>query len=166
MGSGKTTLGKKTASLLELNFIDLDDYIEQKERKSVNAIFDEKGETGFRNIEAQCLKEILKITEATLISLGGGTICFGNNLTLIKKSGLLIYLELTPQDLAIRLIKEKHQRPLLKNVSESDLKKTIEDKLAQRKKFYHQAHITLNALNLTPLHLSKSIIGFNKKNIL
>lgn len=165
MGSGKTTLGKKTASLLELNFIDLDDYIEQKERKSVNAIFDEQGETSFRKIEAKCLEEVLKTTETTLISLGGGTICFENNLTLIKKSGLLIYLELSPQDLATRLIEEKHQRPLLKNVSESDLKKIIEYKLEQRKKFYHQAHITVNAVNLTPLHLYKSIIEFNKKNI-
>jgi shikimate kinase len=165
MGSGKTTLGKKAASLLELNFIDLDDYIQTKEQKSVNAIFDEQGETSFRKIEAKCLEEVLKTTETTLISLGGGTICFENNLTLIKKSGLLIYLELSPQDLATRLIEEKHQRPLLKNVSESDLKKIIEYKLEQRKKFYHQAHITVNAVNLTPLHLYKSIIEFNKKNI-
>jgi shikimate kinase len=154
MGSGKTTLGKKAASLLELNFIDLDDYIQTKEQKSVNAIFDEQGETSFRKIEAKCLEEVLKTT-----------ICFENNLTLIKKSGLLIYLELSPQDLATRLIEEKHQRPLLKNVSESDLKKIIEYKLEQRKKFYHQAHITVNAVNLTPLHLYKSIIEFNKKNI-
>lgn len=165
MGSGKTTLGKKAASLLELNFIDLDDYIQTKEQKSVNAIFDEQGETSFRKIEAKCLEEVLKTTETTLVSLGGGTICFENNLTLIKKSGLLIYLELSPQDLATRLIEEKHQRPLLKNVSESDLKKIIEYKLEQRKKFYHQAHITVNAVNLTPLHLYKSIIEFNKKNI-
>ena len=165
MGSGKTTLGKKAASLLELNFIDLDDYIQTKEQKSVNAIFDEQGESGFRKIEAKCLEEVLKITETTLISLGGGTICFENNLTLIKKSGLLIYLELSPQEIATRLIEEKHQRPLLKNVSESDLMKIIEDKLEHRKKFYHQAHITVNALNLTPLHLYKSIIEFNKKNI-
>jgi shikimate kinase len=165
MGSGKTTLGKETAPLLNLNFIDLDDYIEQQEKKSVSAIFDKQGEASFRLIEAQYLAEVVKITTATLISLGGGTICFENNLTLIKKSGLLIYLELSAQDLAKRLVEGKNQRPLLKNVSEIDLPKIIEEKLEQRKKFYHQAHITLNGLNLTPKHLSHSIIEFKKKNI-
>jgi shikimate kinase len=165
MGSGKTTLGKKTASLLKLNFIDLDDYIQQKEQKSINTIFDELGEAGFRHIEAQCLAEVVEITEETVISLGGGTICFENNLTLIKKSGLLIYLELSAQDLTNRLTEAKHERPLLKDTSTNDLLKVIAEKLEQRKKFYHQAHVAINGLNLTPQLLFHAIIEFKKKNI-
>jgi shikimate kinase len=165
MGSGKSTAGSKLASYLKFKFIDLDAYIEKKENKSIPEIFEEKGEKGFRDVETECLNEVVKFKGPCVISLGGGTICFGNNLETVKNNGTLIYIELQPVTLAQRIRGAKNQRPLLKNLSDEDLLKNIEEILGERKKFYHQAHITVNGLNLTPQLLHQKILGLLKENI-
>ena len=94
MGSGKSTAGKKLAKLLRLKFIDLDYYIEQREKLTVQSLFENFGEQAFRKIEQSCLIEILKSEKQAVIALGGGTICFENNLNKIKENGLLVFIEL------------------------------------------------------------------------
>jgi shikimate kinase len=165
MGSGKTTLGKKLASLMNLPFIDLDRYIETKEKDTIANLFENKGETVFREIESACLDEILQQKQSTVISLGGGTICFHSNLEKVKNKGTLVYIDLPPKVLVERIKNGKTKRPLLKNVAEQDMFDFVEQKLEERKNYYNKAHIIVNGLNLTPQHLHQIIIGSLQKNI-
>lgn len=158
MGSGKSTLGKKTAALLNSPFIDLDAYIENQTGKSIPEIFKQAGETTFREIESDCVNQIISLYDSVFVSLGGGTVCSEKNLDLIKKSGLLIYLQLPNNALAKRLSDSKIKRPLLSSLDENDLSNFIESKMLERKPFYSQAHLTINALNLTPQQLHQYIL--------
>jgi shikimate kinase len=165
MGSGKTTAGKKLATLLKTRFIDLDDYIEKRENRTIPVIFEEEGEAKFREVETNCLAEILRLKDPHVISLGGGTVCFNNNLETIKNKGHLIYIELPVAVLADRIKQSKHTRPLLKDLSTPELIKNIEEILTERNFFYEQAHITVNGLNLTPQLLQQKLIGSTQANI-
>jgi shikimate kinase len=163
MGSGKSTHGKKLAGLLKLPFVDLDLYIQTKENKTVQFIFDNEGEEHFRELETKYLKELITL-EPHVISLGGGTVCFNNNLELVKNNGLLIYIEMSAEMLAERLQKSKQKRPLLKPVPSENLNKFIEEKLRERNGFYNQAHIKMSGFNLNHLQLHHLIIELKKQN--
>lgn len=164
MGSGKTTAGKSLAALLKTRFIDLDEYLEKKENRTIPEIFEADGEGKFREIETNCLKEVLKLKDPHVISLGGGTVCFHENMELIKSNGTLIYIELPVNTLAERIKESKFTRPLLKSLSHDDLVKNIEDILSERKKFYEQAHIIVNGLILTPQLIQQKLSGLAKEN--
>lgn len=159
MGSGKSTHGKKLAAILNKPFIDLDMYIQNKEHKTVQFIFDNEGEKEFRQLETKYLKELIELRESHVISLGGGTVCFNDNLKAIKNNDILIYIEMPSEALVERLQKSRQKRPLLKNVVDENLKDFIEGKLNERNFFYRQAHITVSGLNLTPRQLHQSLIS-------
>ena len=162
MGSGKSTIGKKLAKLYKVNFVDLDQYIEQKEKLSVQSLFENFGEEAFRKMEKKCLDEVLINEKNTVIALGGGTICFENNLGNIKKNGLLIYIELPAVALAQRLEKSKVKRPLLKNYKGDELVSFVANKLDERKEYYHKAHIVVPGISLTPQFLQQKISEYKK----
>jgi shikimate kinase len=164
MGSGKSTHGKKLAAIIKQPFVDLDQHIQNKEHKTVQFIFDNEGEDEFRKLETKYLNELVKLPAGHVISLGGGTVCFNNNLDLIKKNGLLIYIEIPAAALAERLQKSKQKRPLLKNVLSENLNIFIEEKLNERNLFYRQAHITVEGLNLNHRQLYQTIIEYHKAN--
>jgi len=164
MGSGKTTLGKETAYLLQMPFVDLDAYIETKEKKTIEEIFANEGERAFREKEKIYLKDLVQLQIPNMSALGGGTVCSDENIQLVKNKGLLIYLELSQKDLAERLKKEKEKRPILKNVSDKELPEAIAGILKLRKKYYEQAHIKINALHLTASQLLNAILDFAQKN--
>ncbi|GIV28607.1 MAG: shikimate kinase [Bacteroidia bacterium] len=140
MGSGKSTIAKTIAQQSGISFIDLDEYIENKEKTSISEIFESKGEKYFREIETKYLIEVLNIKENSVIALGGGTICFNNNLQIVKENCWLIAL-LPPLDILLeRLWNDKIKRPLLKNIStKEELKIYIQNKLNERMPFYLQA---------------------------
>lgn len=140
MGSGKTTVGKRLASLLALSFVDLDAYIENKYRKTVPALFAEKGEEGFRKIENQSLLEVAEF-ENVLISTGGGTPCFFDNMEVMNRAGVTIYLEAHPEDLADHLLASKTVRPLIAGKSREELIPFITGHLARREFHYKKAQI-------------------------
>ncbi len=147
MGSGKTTAGKKLASLLGWSFIDLDRKIEEYTGKSIPEIFAGNGEDYFRNIETTLLRN-LKSVSKTVISTGGGTPCHSDNMDFMLETGLTLYLKLTPQELKSRLSKSKGERPLIKDLDQEKLLSFIEQKLAYREKWYNRSDLIIQGLNL------------------
>lgn len=147
MGCGKTTFGKKLASALAYNFFDLDHQIEAQVQQSIPEYFTAHGEAAFRELESSILKAG-DYPENSVISTGGGTPCFYDNMDWMNANGLTIYLEMPPIALARRLEKGKSKRPLLKDLEEADLIRFIEDKLAERAAFYSRARLTVNGMNV------------------
>ena len=151
MGSGKTTLGEDIAHLKNISFIDLDSYIAESENLSVQEIFSSKGEIYFRKKEALYLQEVLQKEKDMVLSLGGGTPCFGNNMQLIEAAGAVsIYLKYQPQTLTQRLLQEKDHRPLLAEIKEIDLEEFIRKHLFDRNPYYAQATHIIAMDGLTP----------------
>ena len=150
MGSGKSTLGRKIADRTGMNFIDLDKYIEERYFKTIPLIFGEEGEAGFREKEQNSLKEVSQF-ENVVISTGGGTPCFFDNMQLMNKTGITIYISPDIETLAARIIKSKTERPLITGKSHGELLLFIEEALKIRSPFYQQAQIILsNKNNLNP----------------
>lgn len=140
MGVGKTTVGKKLAAYLGVSFIDLDKYIEAKYHKSIPEIFEEKGEKGFRHIESQSLKEVSEI-ENVVISTGGGAPCFFDNMDIMNKSGVSVYISAKPEELASRLIASKNVRPIIAGMSKDELIPFITEHMGEREYYYNQSKI-------------------------
>lgn len=153
MGSGKSTAGKKLASQIGWSFIDLDKKIEEHCGMPVTEIFSKHGENYFRKVETQILKS-LKSQTKTVISTGGGTPCHDDNMEYMNKTGLTIYLKLSAGQLKSRLSRSTDERPLIKNLKAEELLGFIEQKLSSREKFYEQAEIIVEGINLdvNPLH--------------
>lgn len=144
MGAGKTTLGRALADKLELTFIDLDNYIEERFRKSISQIFSEKGEEGFRDIERSMLHEVAEF-EDVIISTGGGTPCFFDNVEYMNSKGTTVYLRVPVERLFTRLSIARRQRPLIKEKSDEELRSFITEQLAKREPFYSKAQYTFVA---------------------
>lgn len=160
MGSGKSTIGKSLASLMLFGFLDLDAYIEAQETMTIQQIFKEKGEIYFRKKESQYLKQILQERKSTpcVISLGGGTPCYANNMCLLKNSTSVMsfYLKSNFKNLAARLWTEKETRPLLSNVQTIyDLEDFIRKHLFERQYYYLQSDhsIDVDTKNSTTIAL-------------
>jgi shikimate kinase len=164
MGCGKTTLGKKLAALMALDFIDLDQYIEHQQQHSISWIFEHRGEPAFREMEKNSLDEIIKTRPAFVLSLGGGTLLDADNVDLVKTSGFLVYIQMSSAMLTARLSRTSEDRPLLKGLKGDALAAFIRDKLKVREQYYRQAHITVNGLNLTPKLLYNRIFEALREN--
>jgi len=138
MGCGKSTLGRKLAKHLNLQFVDMDHYIEERNCKSVPQIFAEDGEVEFRKKERKALEELSEFTDI-VIATGGGAPCFFDNMDWMNKTGQTIYLNISPKILANRLLKSKTERPLIKGKSREELVRFIDETLNKRNEFYTQA---------------------------
>ena len=138
MGSGKTTVGKALSKETGMMFYDLDWYIESRMRKSVAQIFAERGEEGFRKIEHNMLHEVAEF-EDVIISCGGGTPCFFDNMDYLNRQGDVVYLKATPEVLYKHLLMAKVERPLLKDKTPEELIAYITGHLKEREPFYTKA---------------------------
>jgi len=150
-GAGKSTIGKILANKLSYPFIDLDDVIRFETRKSIEDIFETKGETHFRELENKYLKKVASI-DRRVIATGGGTPCFHDGMTFMKKNGLSIFLY-TPVELVTERLFESDvkQRPMIKGKSKEELHDFLSDKLAERLPFYSQADFSIDTnLSDTP----------------
>ncbi len=143
MGAGKTTVGKALARELGLQFYDLDWYIESRQHKTVPQIFAEKGEDGFRKIEYNMLHEVAEF-ENVVISCGGGTPCFFDNMDYMNAQGDVVYLKADTDVLYRHLLVGKTERPLLKGKSKEELVAFITEQLERREPFYAKARHTLD----------------------
>lgn len=136
MGSGKSTLGRQLAGLLNISFVDLDDLIESAENESIKNIFQSRGEAWFRRRETEELTRASESSTSQIIICGGGTPCSVRNKEVMKKTGKIILIEANLDLLVERVISEKDKRPLLAHIPEEDLKNRMEELLQQRKSCY------------------------------
>jgi shikimate kinase len=146
MGSGKSTTGKKLASHLKWSFIDLDEQIENLACMKISDIFSQKGESYFRQIESEALRKTVSESK-TVISTGGGTACYGDNMEFMLANGLTVYLKMTPDRLKTRLSESSGERPLLKNIDKKKLSDFIAQKLTEREKWYSRSEIKIDGFN-------------------
>ena len=142
MASGKTTLGRALAKELGYQFIDLDFYIEQRFRMRIPRIFAEKGEDGFREIESRMLREAGEFCD-TVVSCGGGTPCFCDNMRYMLGAGTTVWLDATVGATCRRLLVARNRRPIVEGKSPEELPQFIAGHLAGRLPYYQQARIRI-----------------------
>ncbi len=144
MASGKSSIGIQLANSLNLDFIDLDQTIEANEKMTVSKVFKSKGELYFRKKEGEVLNDILG-KDSFVLSTGGGTPCYGNNMELIlTKSTHSFYLKLSLGSLVERISAASETRPLVKDLSKEELPEFIGKHLFERSFFYTRAKHTLD----------------------
>ena len=144
MGSGKTHWGTRIAEKLHIPFYDLDAVIMQSEGMTISEIFINKGEEYFRYTEKQMLEDLVNREENFVLSAGGGTPCFFNNIDFMKRNGKVLWLNTSLEALNDRLLKERMSRPLLRGITESGLRAYIIRKLSERKMYYEQADLMVH----------------------
>ena len=154
MGCGKTTLGKKLAYILKHQFIDLDSCIEEQEGKTISQIFQEDGEDYFRNLERVYLNRIIE-KEDVVISTGGGTPCFFDNMDQMNENGKTIYINMHPKELLPRLLSSSSKRPLLSGIYEKEMLDYVFKTIRSREKYYYKAKIVVMGSKLTARKLEK-----------
>lgn len=134
-GVGKTTYGRQLAKTLHVPFYDLDEYIEEQEGITIPEIFTTKGEEAFRIIESRILECLLN--EQAVISCGGGTACFHNNMERMNRHGHTLWLQASEETIFRNLMgTDLHLRPLLKHKSEQEIKAWISSTLKERMPYY------------------------------
>lgn len=144
MGAGKTTLGKAFAREMNVPFIDLDWYIEERFHKTIRELFTERGEASFRELERNMLHEVGEF-EDVIISTGGGTPCFFDNMDFMNSRGQTVFLDVDPDILFRRLRVATHQRPILQGKTDEELRAFIVEALEKRSPHYSQASYHFNA---------------------
>tara|TARA_B100000886_G_scaffold339613_1_gene305621 strand:+ start:1929 stop:2408 length:480 start_codon:yes stop_codon:yes gene_type:complete len=148
MGCGKSTLGKKLAININHDFIDLDNYIEENEGRTIKDIFADDGEDYFRKLERVYLHKVID-TENVIISVGGGTPCFFDNMDQMNDYGLTIYINMHPKALVPRLKLSELYRPLIDNMEGEELLDYVYKTLREREGFYHKAHKVVAGYDLS-----------------
>lgn len=154
MGSGKTTLGRKLAYILQHEFIDLDEYIEEQEGKTISQIFEEDGEDYFRKLERVYLHRIID-REDVIVSTGGGTPCFFDNMDQMNEYGKTIYINMHPRALLPRLQSSHDTRPLLAGKDEQGMLDFVFKQIRNRDRYYNKAKKIVAGYNLTARKLEK-----------
>ena len=156
MGCGKSALGKRLAKVKSLSFIDLDDYIQSNEKTTISQFFEKKGELNFRQIERFYLEKLLSEYSQAVISLGGGTPCYFDNIDFVNQREEIVsfYLKTAPDTLAQRLFDQKDHRPMIAHLdSKQELVKFIAKHLFERIPFYNKAqhHISTDHQSIDDL---------------
>ncbi len=165
MAAGKTTLGKALAHDLGLQFIDLDHYIESRYRCTVSQLFAERGEEAFRQIERNMLHEVAEF-EDVVISTGGGTPCFFDNMDYMNAQGTTVFLEASVDVIHTRLTIARVKRPLVVNKTAEELRQYITEMLERRAPYYTRAHHTFCANRLENICQVEESVKQFKKDIL
>lgn len=158
MGSGKSHISKILSEKLGFQLMDLDKEIMKKNRQTVAEIFAEKGEIYFRKQERETLEVILATQENTVLSLGGGTPAYYNNMEVINQNSISIYLRANIGTLSERLSKQKARRPLIANIPDDDLPEFIAKHLFERNPYYTKCQFTVATDNKEPNEIVEEVI--------
>lgn len=160
MASGKTTFGKALAKTTGLKHIDLDFYIEQRFHSTIKDIFAKKGETEFRRMESNMLREVGEFSDV-VISCGGGTPCFGDNMDYMNSRGLTVCLKASDDVIANRIILAGDKRPLMAGKSREEILASIREHLSVRQPFYDKSHIIISGDRLeSKSQISETVRAF------
>ena len=160
MGCGKSTMGRKLASMLDLTLIDLDHYLENKYFKTIPQIFTEEGEESFRKKEQAVLHEVSAF-ENVIIATGGGAPCFFDNMEVMNRTGFCIFLDVETEELVERLTHAKTERPIIKGKSKEELAGFIDEMMKKRRPFYEKAKYILKGKNISPEQIIQIIQNGN-----
>jgi len=158
MGSGKSTFGQQLAIALGIPFTDQDKEFEKRYKIGIPDFFSKYGEEAFRDLETKILSDISQLTDA-VISTGGGTPCFFDNMMLMNQTGITIYLQASPQLLLSRIEPSAWKRPVFQKFQDSDPLSKITEHLKTREVYYKQARITIDALDPDIEHVKKLILS-------
>lgn len=139
MACGKTRRGKVMAEELGIRFIDLDAYIVEREHRTIQDIFEEDGEVGFRKLETRYLQEVCELYGDFVLSTGGGAPCFNNNMEYMNKQGQTIFLNTDIDTIVERLIRGKHKRPIVSKLNDEEIRDFVCRHLQERLPYYRQA---------------------------
>ena len=161
MGSGKSSLGVKMARRLGREFIDLDQAITDHEGMSISEIFDQNGEEHFRKVESNLLKRFTSDMEA-VVALGGGSPCSEENWAFVASNGIGIYIRERPEVLYGRLKKKRSERPLIKGLSDTELRQFIDVKLTERERYYLRCDFIYEKEKTTWSFLMKQLEAYIK----
>ena len=156
MGSGKSFWAERLKKKLKVPAYDLDNLIELMDERSTTEIFEQSGEDYFRKEEAKMLR-LFKEKKQFILSCGGGTPCFSDNMNWMNKNGITVWLDEPLEILAERLNREKDNRPLIKNIKSSELVGFLSQKLTERLTYYQQSQHKLTNLQITESNLLKII---------
>jgi shikimate kinase len=159
MGSGKSTVGALLADKRGILFFDLDQYMVEKHKNSIADLFSIHGEITFRKLEKEALQEVLRIDKPCVLSLGGGTPCYADNMKQINSvTSLSFYLAPSTDSLADRLFPEREKRPLISHLkSKNDIQEFVAKHIFERKNFYEQAAHTIRIKNQNPSEIVELI---------
>ena len=143
MGSGKTHWGRRLGEKLNIPFFDLDEQIMKGQNKSVADIFSQMGEEHFRLLERDSLHALTENNKSFVMACGGGTPCYFNNIDYMKSNGIVVWINTNPELLFQRLLSEKDKRPLIRNLTDEQLKGFIFKKIGDRRIYYQQANMIM-----------------------
>ena len=143
MYSGKSTFGRRLATERGMGFLDLDHAFEERYHYTVPRFFAQFGEQAFRKLESQLLRSTANL-DNMVIATGGGTPCHSGNMDFILANGTAIYLQMSIEDLVVRALRSHNPRPLMRGLSESDIRTKIASQLKEREVFYRRAQIVLD----------------------
>lgn len=161
MGSGKSSVGKELSKIAKMPFVDLDDFIELREGKSITSLFQERGEIYFRKKEAQYVQELILDKSPLILATGGGTPCYGSVMKFLKETPelLTIYLNTSVDVLTDRLWEERAQRPLIAHLSDKELlNEFIRKHLFERAFYYNQASVKIQCDSLDIKAIAEKIV--------
>ena len=160
MASGKSLIGNLLSKKLNYDFLDLDDFIESEEEKAISEIFKEKGEIYFRKRESELLKSVIQSKENLVLSLGGGTPCYANNISVVNSNEnvVSIYLKASVDTIVNRLKHDKQVRPLVSHLDSSQLEEFVRKHLFERTFYYNQSKTIISVDNKTVDEIIEEII--------
>lgn len=149
MGCGKTTLGEVLARQMDCRFIDLDEFIEQRQGMTVLQIFDEMGEQHFRKLETEALQEVALMTDV-IVGCGGGTPCHGDNMSLMNQAGTTVWLTTSPERITARLLlpEQKSKRPKINTLHAHEVLPLVKKELQSRSPYYAQAQLQFDSTDI------------------
>lgn len=165
MASGKTTFGRALARRTGMQHIDLDFYIEQRFHSTVREIFASKGEAEFRRIESAMLREAGEMTDV-IVSCGGGTPCFGDNLDYMKSRGLTVCLQAPDELIADRIMQAGNKRPLMAGKTRDEILLTLHEHMKERAPYYDRAHLIISGEKLeNKRQIAETVDDFVKNHL-
>ena len=165
MASGKTTFGRALARRTGMQHIDLDFYIEQRFHSTVRDIFARKGEAEFRRIEGAMLREVGEMDDV-IVSCGGGTPCFGDNLDYMNSRGLTVCLQASEGVTADRIIRAGSKRPLMAGKSREEILLTLREHMEVRRRYYDGAQLIISGDRLeNKTQIAETVDAFVKNHL-